>query len=216
MRISAVIRTYNEAHLLRNCLGILAEQPDLDVIVVDSYSTDNTVEIAEKYNARIIQHYPFTHGSSLNVGISASKNEYIAILSGHCFIRSGHYFERMLKHFNHDSKVAGVYARQIPSEKSNPIDKRSLLTIYREVPIRNYYFNNAASMIRKEVWDKHKFDETVEACEDILWARQVISTGYKILYEPKAVVEHLHEEHTETTIKRYEKEYAVLQKATEI
>lgn len=208
--ITVLIRTYNEGHLLKRCLDVLDEQNiELNIIVIDSYSTDNTVKIAEEHNAHVVQHYPFSYGGAINAGMSISNSEYVAILSGHCFIKTDNYFGLMLKRFE-DSSVAAVYARQVSSKNSNILDKRNLLMTYRDVSIANYYFNNAASMIKKSVWEKHKFDETVEACEDLLWAKKVINDGYKIMYVPKAIIEHLHEETIAATLERYDKEYNVL------
>jgi len=208
--ITVLIRTYNEEHLLKRCLDALDKQNiEFSTIVIDSHSIDNTVKIAKEHNARVIQYYPFSYGGAINAGISIPKTEYVAVLSGHCFIQTNDYFSLMLNHFEH-REVAAVYARQIPSNHSNILDKRNFLMTYRDVPISNYFFNNAASMIKKAVWKEHKFDESIEACEDLIWAKMVIAAGYKIIYEPKAIVEHLHEESITTTLERYKKEYSVL------
>lgn len=53
-KLSAVIITLNEEHNISRCLQSLYDVAD-EIVVVDSYSNDNTVEIAKKFNARIIQ-----------------------------------------------------------------------------------------------------------------------------------------------------------------
>ncbi|GFE70544.1 glycosyltransferase family 2 protein [Chroococcus sp. FPU101] len=57
---SIYILTYNEATEIADCIQSALRSDD--VIVVDSYSTDQTVEIASKYPVRIVQHPFESHG----------------------------------------------------------------------------------------------------------------------------------------------------------
>jgi len=71
MNCSLVIRAYNEARHLPRLLEGVRQQTvkDVEVILVDSGSTDDTVSIAESYGAKIVHIPPqdFTFGRSLNV-----------------------------------------------------------------------------------------------------------------------------------------------------
>ena len=85
---SIIIRTKNEEKWLGECLKKLREQTysDFEIIVVDSGSTDWTLEIAKKSDARIVQIKPeeFSYPFALNVGCRhATATEYFVILSGH-------------------------------------------------------------------------------------------------------------------------------------
>jgi rhamnosyltransferase len=79
MKISVVIRCYNEEKHIGTLLDKLKEQTvkDVEIVVVDSGSTDNTINIAGKYTEKILHIDPkdFTFGRSLNIGITASKGE---------------------------------------------------------------------------------------------------------------------------------------------
>ncbi len=55
--LSVLMLTYNEELNLETCLQSLREWVD-DVVIVDSYSTDRTIEIAQRYKVRVYQH-PF-------------------------------------------------------------------------------------------------------------------------------------------------------------
>jgi len=61
--VSIVIPTYNSEKTLPLCLESIRRQTytNIEVIVVDSFSTDRTVEIARRWNARVI----LTHGGLL-------------------------------------------------------------------------------------------------------------------------------------------------------
>ena len=54
VKLSGVIITYNEEEHLEKCLSSLVDVVD-EIIVVDSYSTDRTQSICEKYNVTFIQ-----------------------------------------------------------------------------------------------------------------------------------------------------------------
>lgn len=57
MRVSLVIPIYNEEKYIKKCLDSVkcqVEKPD-EIIVVDNNSTDNTVNIAKKYNVRLLK-----------------------------------------------------------------------------------------------------------------------------------------------------------------
>ena len=149
--ISVVIRTLNEAKSLDRLLKILSYQSiKHEVIVVDSGSTDGTLEVAKKHNTIITTCIPFTYGKALNVGVNISKYNHICFLSAHCFPTNDNYLRTLLLNFN-DNTVAGVYSKQLPIEESNFVDKRNLYAIFRDEKIyqtKDPFFNNASSMIR--------------------------------------------------------------------
>lgn len=66
--LAAVILTKNEAKHIERCLASLKGIVD-DVVVVDCYSTDETVELATKMGARVIQHPWKNYATQLNYGI---------------------------------------------------------------------------------------------------------------------------------------------------
>jgi len=212
--IGVVIRVKNEGDSLKKCITMLRSQNiPTEIIVVDSNSSDNTMDVCNQYKCNVVQCCePFSFGKALNLGIEQSKMDFVCLLSAHCFPVGNHFLFNMWSNFN-DERVAGVYARQIPHQLTNPVEYRNFLHIYgfeRIVQVKNPQFNNGASMIRKSVWNRIRFDDKVIAQEDILWAKHVIDKGYRIVYEPSSVVEHLHNEDVVHTISRYEKETRAL------
>ena len=83
---SIIVATYNQAHLITNCIQSILEQTfaDWELIVVNNHSTDNTVDVVESFNdsrIRIIQVHNYGILSvSRNAGIKASKGEWICML----------------------------------------------------------------------------------------------------------------------------------------
>jgi len=79
MNISVVIITKNEAHIIANTLNSL--QPLIsDVVVVDSGSTDDTVNICRRYKATVIETDWAGYGINKNKGIAAARYDWILSL----------------------------------------------------------------------------------------------------------------------------------------
>ena len=78
MSITAIIPTFNEAHNIENAIKSVDFADE--IIIVDSYSTDNTINIAKKYNTRIIQRKYENSASQKNWAIPQSKNNWIILL----------------------------------------------------------------------------------------------------------------------------------------
>ena len=77
--ISAVIITFNEERNIARCLqslqGVVA-----DIVVVDSFSTDNTVAICQNYGARVVQHKFSGHIEQKNWAIGQARYPHILSL----------------------------------------------------------------------------------------------------------------------------------------
>ena len=77
-KVTALIPTFNEEDNLRDCLASVAWADE--ILVVDSFSTDNTLEIARQSGARIIQREYGSHASQRNWAIPQAANEWILLL----------------------------------------------------------------------------------------------------------------------------------------
>jgi len=204
--VSIVIRTKNEERWISLCLKAVFDQDyrDFEVIIVDNKSTDATLTKARAFNAKIIGIDDYLPGKALNLGIAPSKGEFICSISGHCIPVNNKWLSNLLKNFN-DREVAGVYGRQESLPYTSDFDKRDLINIFgldKKIQIKDSFFHNANSMIRRDVWEKIPFDEKVTNIEDRVWAREVLRRGYKIIYEPEASVYHYHGIHQDNNPQR--------------
>jgi GT2 family glycosyltransferase len=201
--IGVVIRTLNESALVGRCLEMLNRQRggfDLDVLVVDSGSTDATREIARDHGARVVELAPtqFDYSKALNLGIEEVGGELIVILSAHAIPVDDRMLEKLVAHFDSPS-VAGVAARQVPWPDA-PWQEVHRLRSQFGTTGREYsrgddegiVFSNACSCIRRSVWAAEPF--TLPAVEDLEWAERVVTAGWKVVYEPEATVYHSHDE----------------------
>jgi rhamnosyltransferase len=200
--VGVVIRTLNEARHMAQCLDTLRGQRgdhELDVLVVDSGSSDGTVQIAREHGARVLEISPseFHYSRTLNLGIEQVEGDLVLALSAHAIPVDDGWVEAMTAPFD-DPEVAGVASRQIPWPAAPFREAARLAETFGTTP-RTYaagdlevLFSNAASAIRRDVWRDEPF--TLAAAEDLEWAARVVALGSKVVYEPRACVYHSHDE----------------------
>ena len=85
--ISIIIRTKNEERWIGLCIEQIKKQSykNYEIILVDSISEDKTVEKAKRHGVnKVVEVKDYKPGKAINMGIEASKGEFIVILSAHC------------------------------------------------------------------------------------------------------------------------------------
>ena len=183
MKYDVVIRCKNEMEWLPRVIASLNSQSvrPSQIILVDNSSDDGSTEFARKEKCKVIQYdkKDFNYSYALNLGIKETSEEEVLILSAHCEIVSSGSVQNMIE-VRHAYKAAGVYGRQIPTEDSNPIDTRDLITVFgreRIVYERYPFFHNAFSLIERKSWEDCPFNENQNGVEDRFWAREQTLKG---------------------------------------
>ena len=196
--VSIIIRTKNEERWISYCLKSILKQSydNFEIIIVDNNSLDKTIQKAKDYKIKkIINIKNFLPGKSLNEGIKKANGELIVCLSAHCIPTNRSWLENFVKTINKYPNAAGVYGRQEPMSFTDDNDKRDMNIIFgldRKIQVNDNFFHNANSIIRRNILKKFPFNNSVTNVEDRLWAKQVLSKGYNIIYEPTASVYHYH------------------------
>jgi rhamnosyltransferase len=210
--VSVIIRALNEGmHLERLLIGLKQQtKTPEEIILVDSGSTDDTVEIAERFGCRIvrIEKSEFSFGRSLNLGCAAASGDILLIVSAHVYPTHDGYVENMVAPFN-DGRVAITYGRQIGDHRTKYSESRVMLKWFPEDSIWDQghpFSNNANSAVRRSIWEQFKYDESLTGLEDLDLAKRVGATAKKISYIAEAPVVHVHEETWSTIQNRYRRE----------
>jgi len=196
-KVSIIVRTKNEEKWITSCLSSIFRQEytDFEVILVDNCSTDRTLEKALSYPIdQTLTIDKFLPGNALNLGVKASSGKFIVCISAHCIPVDAKWLGNLIRNFD-DERIAGVYGRQEPMAFTSEVDKRDLINIFgldRKVQVKDSFFHNANSMIRRDIWEKFPFSETTTNIEDRIWAKEILEKGYRLVYEPEASVYHYH------------------------
>ena len=77
-----------------------------EVIIVDGYSTDDTVEIAKRYGCKIVYENAGTIGGARNIGVENSTGKYIAFTDSDCIVDKN-WLKNLIGQFT-DEKIASV------------------------------------------------------------------------------------------------------------
>ncbi len=212
MQCSLVVRAYNEAARLSRLLEGVGKQTvrDVELILVDSGSTDDTVHIASGFGARIVQipSSEFSFGRALNLGLSAASREYVVIASGHVHPVYPDWLECLLKPFE-DETVATVYGKQRGDASSRISEERILKQWYPEADEARQaspFCNNANAAVRRSLWAQHPYDEALTGLEDVAWAKWAQRQGYHVAYASHAEIVHVHNENPRRVYERYRRE----------
>ena len=211
-RCSIVVRAYNEEEHINRLLAGIFQQTirDVQVILVDSGSTDATMEIASRYPVKIVQIHSqdFTFGRSLNVGITEAEAEIVLIASAHVYPVYPDWLELMLEPFRKPG-VALTYGKQRGTEQSHFSEYQYFYNLYPDEHRSNQkhpFCNNANTAIRRSLWEQHPYDEKLPGLEDLDWARWAQQQGYEIVYVPGAEIVHIHQESWQGVYNRYRRE----------
>jgi glycosyltransferase involved in cell wall biosynthesis len=207
-----VIRAYNEEKHIGRLLKGIAQQtlPEVETILVDSGSTDRTVEIAESFGVKIVWITPeeFTFGRSLNTGIEAAQAELVVIVSAHCYPVYPDWLEQILAPLE-DEQVVVSYGKQRGGATNRYSEHQWFKNYFPESSVRRQghsYCHNANAAIRRSVWQGHKYNENLTGLEDLAWGSWVFEQGYGIAYTAEAEIIHLHDEGPKTVYNRYRRE----------
>lgn len=215
--ISIVLPCYNGEQYLSEVLDSIYQQQTAlryEVIIIDSGSTDRTIEIASNYPLRLykIAKSEFGHGKTRNLGARVSRGRYIVFLTQDATPANESWLQNLVMPLAEDSRVAGVYSRQIPRSDCNPCEWRDIergaapVSVVKRVNVeddlqkKNYdkhmrmiiVFSNVSSCIRKEALDLLPFSEAIVMVEDQEWSKRAIEAGWTVRYESSSSVYHSH------------------------
>jgi rhamnosyltransferase len=227
--ISVVIPVKNGARWLRDLLEHLHSQTlaqTMEIIVIDSGSTDESISICREYHAIVHEIAPstFNHGLTRNLGVDLSKGEFVLMTVQDALPVENTFLEELIKGFKDDSVVAVCGLQVVPA-----LSDTSPLSWHRPIspPEISYYefdnlsafdslgpqekryvcrWDDVCAMYRRSVISKLRFPE-ISFGEDMAWCKEALRRGYKICYHPAAKVYHHHHESGDILYRRFFAEY---------
>ncbi|NWG90946.1 MAG: glycosyltransferase family 2 protein [Parvularculaceae bacterium] len=217
--VSIIYRSLNEEKWLGESIAAArlqrldnGQRPEF--ILVDSGSTDQTLEIAMREGVRIvhIKKSEFTFGRSLNFGCEAATGEILVFISAHCIPSHDRWLQNLIRPLC-EAKAEYAYGRQVGHAVTRFSEHQVFGHFYGDldkIPQTELYVNNANAALLRNAWAKIRFDEAATGLEDMVFAKTLMRDGGRLAYVADAPVIHIHEESLEQTKRRYYREALTL------
>jgi glycosyltransferase involved in cell wall biosynthesis len=216
--ISIIIPTRDAGIEFEHTLEKLKNQKyikEIEIIIVDSGSEDDTVKIAEKYTSKILKIKPeeFNHGETRNYGASKATGDYILFMVQDAIPIGNYLLYNMIRVLEIDENVAAVTCRQVPRSDADLFACNAIWNHYQyiefnknivnyvdEDQINNLDFqnkrrlsglDNVCSCIRRDVFHKFKF-KRMNYAEDLDLGLRLVKEGYKLCFLFTSGVIHSH------------------------
>ena len=201
MRISLVMPTWNAGPLLEEVIAAVRELEGLtfdELVAVDSGSTDGTLERLRDggFTVHSIQQREFDHGATRDRGIRETTGDVVVLLVQDATLQGRDWLAKMVAPFE-DPDVAGVWCRQVPRPKCQPVldrrirgwpgrgevvSKRQLEPGQQLSDLKPFdqlmhsAFDNVASAVRRTVWERFPLGPR-RFGEDVYFGKRVIEAG---------------------------------------
>ena len=215
--ISIIIPTYNGGSIFSKCLERINQQDysgKIQLIVVDSGSTDGTPELAQKAGAFVkrINKSEFHHARTRNKALSFAKFNKVVYTVQDAIPCSNTWLSDLERSLSEDG-VAAVYTDQIPHDDADVFARFEIESIsngrgrqpvlqqleshgsFQKMPYDEAYraigLDNVCAIYRKELLVNIPFPE-VDFAEDLAWSLENMLIGYKIKYQPGIKIKHSH------------------------
>jgi GT2 family glycosyltransferase len=217
--VSVLMPLKDSAAELREALPRLFEQRagvELEVIAVDSGSSDDTVAVLEEHGATVLAIDPadFDHGLTRNLAAEHARGSVLVFLNARARPVDDGWLAPLLAALDGDPSVAGACSRVLARPDADLLTKRDVSldpsgspqrffktigdwSAYRALPVAErrllLNFHTVSAAIRAEVLERIPFRSVRTLGEDLLWASEVLESGLALVHEPDSRVYHSHD-----------------------
>lgn len=225
--ISIIIPTYNGGRVFSKCLEMIGQQDygaEIQLIIIDSGSTDGTIALAERSGAlvRKIGKGKFHHAKTRNEAVFLADFDNIVFTVQDAVPCSKSWLSDLERSL-FEAGVAAVYTDQIPHDDATPYSRFEIESIskargqeariqsidsldaFNEMPYDQAYraigLDNVCAIYRKELLVNIPFPEA-DFAEDMAWAFKNMLLGQRLLYQPDIKVQHSHNRSPEYAFNR--------------
>ncbi|WP_225753636.1 glycosyltransferase family A protein [Actinotalea sp. Marseille-Q4924] len=213
---TVVILTYNGERYIGDILDALScqrlEEP-FEVLVVDSGSTDATLDIVARHPSVRVHSLPnheFGHGRTRNLAAHLARGRVVVYLTHDAVPAHDRWLYEMLKPFELNERVAAVMGKQVARPGCFPLLKYEIQSVFEgfgpdfgtslfyhddfvtseAVANAVAFYSDVCSAARRDLLTGEIPYRDVSYAEDQLLGRDVVRAGYLKAYAPRAVVVH--------------------------
>ena len=201
--ISVAIPVLNGGALLDEVLSAVRAQrvegEDVELVVVDSGSSDGSLSMAERHGATVVRidRSSFSHGGTRNLLMRETRGSRVAFLTQDATPAGDGWLAALVRGFERGDDVGLVYGPYRPRPDAPVWVKREFASFFggepsiQRGPVPMPYYTDANGCILRSAWEQAPFRD-VSYAEDQMLARDMLAAGWSIAYEPDAAVVHSH------------------------
>lgn len=193
-QVQVVIPTYNSERTLERCLDsiISLNYKNIDVMVVDNFSTDKTAEIVSRYPVTFIQK-ECNRSQAYNEALRRSSCKYLAFVDSDCEVFP-EWLNILFESIDEEGVgvVGGFYKTPEDANIWSKLVGLELELRSKKFPRYIERLPSGCLLIKKECLEKVEFDEHLKTAEEVDWGYRIGESGYKMIYESRADIIHHH------------------------
>lgn len=196
-RVSVIMRTKNCDAVVGHALAALFSQEfkDFELVVVDSGSTDRTLEIIAEYPCKLLHMKPndYISGKALNLGVSHTQADLLVFQNSDTVPLTPSALGHLVSALD-DPEVDAAFGRQVSRPEAWSWVRHELLEAFPDDEQTPPWitFEAPFSIMRKAAWQEHPFFEGAWGSEDTEWGYWARENGKKVLYIKDACAMHSH------------------------
>lgn len=188
MDITFIIKALNEESNIAACIDSCMREANAyasEIILVDSLSTDKTVEIAKQYPIDIVQ---FSNqndvgcGAAAQLGFQCSKGKYIFLIDADMELIEG-FVAKALDYLENNTDTAGVSGMIIDNQVLTSADKRRINRYSNTSGVTSVISLGGGGLYRREAIEKSSYfaHPKLKACEELELGVRLKSIDYKLI-----------------------------------
>ena len=208
--ISIIIPTLNGGKLFVKVLESIGRQKlkqEYELLVYDSASTDNTVQKAQTFGAKVtsIRREDFDHGGTRSFAAEQAKGDILIFMTQDAVLENDSALETLLIPFTERDDIAAAYGRQLPAAGADLFAHHLRLHNYPDAPyvrcwqdkeqhgFKTIFISNSFAAWRRDVLAEHGFFPARQLFgEDTCALANLLENGYCVAYVSEARVYHSH------------------------
>jgi glycosyltransferase involved in cell wall biosynthesis len=209
-KVSLYIPCYNAENSIKECLDSIINQSYAidEIIIIDDGSNDRTVDIANAYPVRIIRHKENRGlAACRNTALKEAKNDFVASLDADC-VAKPQWLKLLMQCFINDD-IAGSAGMLIERYNLNAADRWRSIHMPQHWGVESienppFLYGNNTVFKKKAIAKSGFYNERLRInYEDVDLALRVYACGFRLIYNPKACVEHIKKDTIRSAIFTY-------------
>ena len=223
-RVSVVVPVRDGERYLEELLAALRREAADQVLVIDSGSTDRSLDIAREAGVELLEIPPeqFGHGRTRNLGAERTDGDVVSFLTQDATPVEG-WRSAVLDALALDDRVGAVYGPHLARPETSPMIARELSEFFAgfshdggpalQAPGGTSFLSNVNASYRRACWAQVRFRD-VRYSEDQAFGQDMLAAGWLKVFHPGAAVLHAHDYGPVEFMRRYFDEYRGLWEAT--